>query len=67
MKKWIFTALAVSALVLPAAAFAGKDHPFITFGTGKDLLDEKAKQARSRTTSASTAASTPPSLPPHRS
>ena len=45
MKKWIITALAVSALVLPAAAFAGKDHPFLTFGPGKVRLDEKAKQA----------------------
>ena len=45
MKKWIFTALAVSALVLPAAAFAGKDHPFLTFGTGKTLVDAKTNQA----------------------
>src|SRR4029077_3850225 len=45
MKKWIFTALAVSALVLPAAAFAGKDHPFLTFGPGKVLVNEKTKQA----------------------
>ena len=45
MKKWIFTALAVCALVLPAAAFAGKDHPFLTFGPGKVILNEKTKQA----------------------
>ncbi len=45
MKKWIFTALAVCALVLPAAAFAGKDHPFLTFGPGKVLVNEKTKQA----------------------
>ena len=45
MKKWIFTALALSALVLPAAAFAGKDHPFLTFGPGKVSVNEKTKQA----------------------
>jgi hypothetical protein len=38
MKKWILTALAVSALVLPAAAFAGNDPTggvLRTFGTGE--------------------------------
>jgi hypothetical protein len=45
MKKWIFTALAVSALVLPAAAFAGKDHKYLTFGTGKVLQDKNSTQA----------------------
>jgi hypothetical protein len=45
MKKWIFTALAVSALVLPAAAFAGKDHKYLTFGDGQIVLNEKGKQA----------------------
>jgi len=35
MKKWIFTALAVSALVLPAAAFAGKGTLVKTFGSGE--------------------------------
>ena len=43
MKKWIFTALAVSALVLPAAAFAGKDHKYLAFGTAK--INEKTNQA----------------------
>jgi hypothetical protein len=45
MKKWIFTALAVSALVLPATAFAGKDHPYLMFGPGQIVLNEKTKQA----------------------
>jgi hypothetical protein len=45
MKKWIFTALALAALVLPAAAFAGKDHKYLTFGPGKIVLNEKGKEA----------------------
>src|SRR6478672_7794932 len=39
MKKWIFTALAVSALVLPAAAFAGKDSLLQTCGTGEVTIN----------------------------
>ena len=39
MKKWIFTALAVSALILPAAAFAGKGSLLKTFGTGEVTIN----------------------------
>lgn len=42
MKKYIFTALAVSALALPAVAFAGKDPTggvLRTFGTGQVRIE----------------------------
>ena len=39
MKKWIITALALSALVLPAAAFAGKGSLLKTFGAGEVTIN----------------------------
>ena len=38
MKKWIFTALALAAFVLPATAFAAKDSPIQAFGAGEVTL-----------------------------
>jgi hypothetical protein len=46
MKKWIFTALALAALVLPAAALAGKDNPMRGFGAGEVTISASSAKIK---------------------